>query len=720
MKTKRSVTKRSVNEAVRMHKRIVAAYNMTERPRDQLKKLSECFANFGVNPEENINHLVKVCGELMGADCALYNRLEEDALYSIGVWNVPDGFNPCMKPPEGYICYDLIKKEDVQMFVLRNLLKTKYAKTDPYVKEYGLRTYIGHVVKLGDIRFGALCVVYQKDFVPHNEERQLMGAIASAIATEEQRRKEESYIRRSEEEFRLAFESAKDAIFWADPKTGIIIRCNKAAELLLEKTRDEIIGIHQTDLHPASMKKYHASQFKDHIKMKSAIDAYAEVITKSGKIKPVHITSSTTIVAGRDVIQGIFRDITEIKRNEMTLKRMNRKLLAFNRRLHKLSLKDPHTGLYNHNYFGEIIESEFYRAKRNVQPLSMIMIDIDYFKSLNDAYGHSFGDFILKQFSRKLRKSVRLHDHVIRFGGEEFAIVLPMANRTDALTLAKRIAGFMKGHSFGNKKNSIKLKLSLGVCSYPDDNSIFKSSDFIEVAERILSKAKELGGDRICDVKDIKDNGYFPNKVPEGLGVSFMKRKLSDITMQVNQSLTESIFAFAKTIKCKDRYAGQHVEKTVFYATEIAKKLALPEEDIRIIEQAAILHDLGKIGISEKILLKKKNLTTKEFRKIKDHPKIAIDIIRPIKSLHGLIPLILYHHERWDGNGYPSGLKGREIPVGARIIAIADVYQALTSDRPYRKAFSEKKALSIIRDNSGTQFDPEIAYEFLNILGEKE
>ena len=720
MKTKRGFARRSTNEAVRMHKRIAASYNLAGQSRDQLKKLSECFSNFDVNPEDNIKHLVKVCGELMDADCALYSRLEEKSLTSIGMWNVPDGFNPCIKPPEGYICYDLIKKQDVQMFVLRNLSKTHYAKTDPYVIKYGLQTYIGHVVKLGNIRFGALCVVYKRDFVPHNEERQLIKAIASAIATEEQRRKEEKDIRRSEEEFRLAFENAKDAIFWADPKAGIIIRCNKSAEHLLEKPRDEIVGFHQTNLHPPEKAKFYISQFKEHVRRGSAIDADGEIITKSGRIKPVHITASVTMVGERLVMQGIFRDITERKRAENELKLMNRQLKVLNRRLTRLSLKDPQTGLYNHNYFGELIESEFYRAKRNAQPLSMIMIDIDYFKSLNDAYGHSFGDLILKQFSKKLRKVVRLHDYVIRFGGEEFVILLPASDRLNTLVLARRIADFMKEHSFGDRKNSVKLKLSMAIVTYPDDNSIFKSSDFIEIAERILLAAKENGGDRICCFSDTKNNGASSNGWHEESDISFMKRQLSRITLQVNQSFTESIFAFAKTIKCKDSYTGYHVEKTVFYATEIARRLMLSDENIRLIEQAAMLHDLGKIGISDKILLKKRKLTDLEFKKIKEHPKIGVDIIRSIQFLHGLIPLILYHHERWDGKGYPCGLKGKETPVGARVIAIADVYQALTSDRPYRKALSEKKALDIIRANSGTQFDPDIANEFLNILREKK
>ncbi len=182
----------------------------------------------------------------------------------------------------------------------------------------------------------------------------------------------------------------------------------------------------------------------------------------------------------------------------------------------------------------------------------------------------------------------------------------------------------------------------------------------------------------------------------------------------------ESVFAFAKTLEVKDHATGSHVERTVQFATEIAKALQLSGDEIENIRQAAILHDLGKIGISEKILLKKGKLTPKEFTEIKKHPQIGADIVRPIHFLRGVIPVMLYHHERWDGKGYPNGLKGDEIPVGARIVAVADVYEALVSDRPYRKAFSKREALDIIKAGAGSQFDPDIVTIFLSVVGKEK
>jgi len=215
---------------------------------------------------------------------------------------------------------------------------------------------------------------------------------------------------------------------------------------------------------------------------------------------------------------------------------------------------------------------------------------------------------------------------------------------------------------------------------------------------------------------DIQKDKTSREKQENSSDVGFLRDKIDKLTKEANQSLIEAVLAFAKTLELKDHYTGEHVERTVYYATELARALSLSKNEIERIKQASILHDLGKIGISDKILLKNSKLSKDEFEEIKRHPRIGVDIIRPIQFLHGLIPYILYHHERWDGKGYPNGLKGEDIPIGARIIALADVYQALTSDRPYRKAFSKEEAIKIIQEGAGTQFDPAIVNVFLKVL----
>jgi len=429
-------------------------------------------------------------------------------------------------------------------------------------------------------------------------------------------------------------------------------------------------------------------------------------------------TRKIPIFDGKKVVRvvTVVRDITGQKGSEKELAQLNKELVKSNKKMKELILRDPHTGLYNHRYLQEVIESEFYRARRYVHPLSVIMLDVDYFKSINDVYGHQFGDLVLAQLAKQLKRMVRRYDIVIRFGGEEFLIVSPGAEGPTALTLAQRLLDAIDLYNFGDKKHSVKLKLSIAVASYPEDAAA-KGMDLIGITEKILNKVKEYGGNRVYSSADIKKKPALSSaKEKEGNNVNFLKDKIDKLNKRANQSLIEAVFAFAKTIELKDHYTGEHVEKTVQYATEIARALGLSKEEVERIKEAAILHDLGKIGISEGVLLKESSLTSKEFNIIKKHPQIGVDIIRPIHFLHSIIPLILYHHERWDGKGYPNGLKAEEIPLGARIIAIADVYQALSSDRPYRKACPKDKAVEIIKNGSGTQFDPKIVSVFLKIL----
>jgi len=315
---------------------------------------------------------------------------------------------------------------------------------------------------------------------------------------------------------------------------------------------------------------------------------------------------------------------------------------------------------------------------------------------------------------------VRRCDIVVRFGGEEFIIVSPGIDREQVLSFSQRILESLNLHNFGDKKHKVKLKVSIGAISYPEDRAT-SGMDMVNSADQVLTKAKETGGNRVYLLTDIKKGrGPVSNGRPKAWDVKVLKGKIDKLNKKANQSLTEAILAFAKTIELKDHYTGEHVEITGHYATMIARKLGLTKDEIELIRQASILHDLGKIGISEKILLKKSKLTKEEFEEIKKHPQIGADILRPIHFLRGLIPIIFYHHERWDGKGYPTCIRGEEIPIGARIMAIADVYQALTSDRPYRKAYSKARALKIIKEGAGTQFDPRIAGVFLKILQEKE
>ncbi|MDP2927219.1 MAG: diguanylate cyclase [Candidatus Omnitrophota bacterium] len=416
----------------------------------------------------------------------------------------------------------------------------------------------------------------------------------------------------------------------------------------------------------------------------------------------------------------LLQETNRYKSSELEKSKLNRELIKTNEKLKSISLIDAHTGLYNYRYLQEAIEVEFHQARRYAQNLAIIMLDIDYFKSINDVYGIVFGDLVLKQLAKQLKRMVRRYDILIRYSGEEFIIISPRLNRNIAFNLAQRLLDSLNFINFGNKKHSVKLKMSLSVVSFPEDKAK-NGMDLVNLADVLLNKAKEGGGNRAYSSLDVK-NPFRKGmeKISKVVGIKTLKNTITKLNRQSKQGLSESIFAFAKTLELKDHYTGEHVENTVHFATGVAKELNLPNEDVELIKQATMLHDLGKIGISESILLKKGRLNKKEFEEIKKHPQIGADIIRPIQFLHDLIPFIFYHHERWDGKGYPSGIKGEDIPLGARVIAIADVYQALISDRPYHKAFTKSAAIDIIKKSSGTQFDPRVVSAFLKVVSKEK
>ncbi|MCK9571671.1 MAG: PAS domain S-box protein [Candidatus Omnitrophica bacterium] len=442
------------------------------------------------------------------------------------------------------------------------------------------------------------------------------------------------------------------------------------------------------------------------------------VLTANGKKRLIAWHNSLLFDDNGKVIYLISsgEDITERKAIEQQREKLNQELLKSNDKLKQVSLIDQHTGLFNHNYLQQAAEAEFQRSRRYAHPLSVILLDIDYFKSINDLYGISFGDLVLKQFASELKRMLRKYDIVIRYSGEEFLIISPGISSQQALNLAQRLLETLSFLNFGNKEHQVKLKLSLGVVSFPDDKA-GKGMDLINLAEQIMTKAKESGGNRAYSSADMKKR-FRIGKISKSklASVNLLKNKIDKLTRKTNQDSMESIFAFAKALELKDHYTGEHVEKTVHFASEIAKGLGLPKDELEAIQQAAMLHDLGKIGVSENILLKKGKLNKLEFEEIRKHPQIGADIIRPIRFLHGIIPFIFYHHERWDGKGYPAGIKGDDIPMGARVIAIADVYQALSSDRPYHRAFSKKEAMAIIKNGAGTQFDPRIVNVFIKVM----
>jgi len=691
--------------------------------------ISTDFINIKAEEVDNeINHALQEIGKFVGVDRS-YVFMASDDKASIAVDNAyewcADGVDPQIDKLKG-LSAENFPWWSKKIFNLENIYIPRVDDLPPDAKsekQLFKDQDIQSLIVVPMVYTGALIGFLGFDSVRSEkawseEHITLLRIVGDIFANALQHKKIEDQILKKESFLTSIFESIQDGISILDNDFNII-RVNATMEKWYAHAM------------PLSGKKcYKAYHSRDKIceicptaktieKAEAAYEVVPKEIAGGKRVGWLDLYSFPLFDTKTGKMSGVIeyvRDITDRKNAEDKSERLNKELIKTNSRLKQLALRDLHTGLYNYRYLEEVIEAEFYRARRYAHSLSVVMLDIDYFKSINDVYGLPFGDLVLKQFAQQLKRMVRRYDIVIRFAGEEFIVICPGAERPAALNLAQRILDSLNLYNFGDNKHTVKLKLSIAVISYPEDK-IVKGAGLIELARQMLNKIKDDGGNRVYSSSDTENGkAAVTARHEKSAEVNFLKSKLDKLNKQANQSLIESIFAFAKTIEVKDHYTGEHVEKTVSYATEIARALDLPKEDKERIKQAAMLHDLGKVGISENILLKKGKLTRKEFETIKKHPQIGVDIIRPIQFLNAVIPLMLYHHERWDGKGYPSGLKGEDIPIGARIIALADVFQALISDRPYRKAYTKGEATKIIKEGSGTQFDPQIVNVFLKIL----
>ncbi|MFO8053256.1 MAG: diguanylate cyclase [Candidatus Omnitrophota bacterium] len=406
------------------------------------------------------------------------------------------------------------------------------------------------------------------------------------------------------------------------------------------------------------------------------------------------------------------REFAELKGKNLTLKK---KVLKEEYNSDKLALVDSLTGCHNWRFFLEEAKRQLVRSKRYSEKVSFIGIDIDHFRQINEIYGVSVADKVIGEIVKLLDSNLRKENVVSRWREDEFFIIAPYLDKKNVAVVANRLKNVIASHRFRYRDVSLKIKASIGAISFPED-SISSPKDVTIALDRIIAQAKRKGGNTVVISSRLQTKPDIKKK--DKASIKEMRQKVEKLNILLNKDILDVIYGFARAIEAKDAYTGTHVEYTSKIAKSIARELKLPKNEIEDIEHAAVLHDLGKVGIDGNILSKRGKLTSKERKTIQAHPSIAAEILKDIHGLRGAVPGVLYHHEWFDGTGYPLGLKGDEIPLAARIVAVADVYQALISDRPYRKAYSKEKSIEIIKKESGSHFDPKIVKIFLKVIKE--
>jgi len=358
----------------------------------------------------------------------------------------------------------------------------------------------------------------------------------------------------------------------------------------------------------------------------------------------------------------------------------------------RLALTDPLTGLGNHRHFHERLQRELTQAEQDGAMLSLCLVDIDDFKTINDTHGHPVGDRVLGQVAGRLRQG----GESFRLGGDEFAVLLPGLDAREAVSVARSI---VERVSAAELEQVGQLTVSAGVATYPLQG--IGRDELIRLADSALYWAKEAGKNRARAYEPAYVELKQLQQLAEGTGRAARYRAAASL---------------AKAVDARDTYTGSHSERVGELAARVARRLGLEESQIELTRLAASLHDLGKLAIPEEILRKPSALNESERLVLQRHPQIGF---RMLESL-GVEPVAewaRHHHERWDGDGYPDRLRGEEIPLGARIIFVADAYDAMTSERVYRKPLLPGDALEELEQCSGSQFDPAIVDAFSEEIG---
>jgi diguanylate cyclase (GGDEF)-like protein/PAS domain S-box-containing protein len=409
-------------------------------------------------------------------------------------------------------------------------------------------------------------------------------------------------------------------------------------------------------------------------------------------------------------------DITEAKTASIKLRDANLMLRALNASLVENALRDVQTGVYNYRYLHERLYEEAQRARRYFRSFALIMIDLDFFKAVNDAYGHLFGDAVLKGFADLLKVSVRATDIVVRSGGEEFVVFCPDTDGFGALTTARKIASALKQRPLGNRDRRVTVTASIGIASYPE-TGVFDPMALLNAADQAMYRSKAQGRNRITvfhrEEAETGKTQISTHKNSDGDFILKMTERLRYVNLKNEEVVLESLAPLARRTNEILGYDPGYTDRIVKNVEGLCLKMALPEADAFRARRAALLCNLGFLSLPREVL-RKPSLSEQERALIRRHPFFSIDLVGSIAFLAVLKEDVLAHHEHFDGSGYPRGLKEGMIPMASRMIAVAEAYEAMVSPRPYRaKPLSRKETASAIAKESGRQFDPAVVACFL-------
>ncbi len=386
------------------------------------------------------------------------------------------------------------------------------------------------------------------------------------------------------------------------------------------------------------------------------------------------------------------------------------------------AVTDSMTGLYNRRYFEEFIKKEAIRSERQNQHFTVIGLDLDHLKQINDVYGHNYGDIAIKAIAEVLKNNARSIDVAARMGGEEFNLILPGVDSAGGLVAAERIRKAIEGVQLEKIGH---ITASVGVATYLEHSDDL--DELLELTDQAMYESKRNGRNRVTLAKPAKETSWqdiaiktyidilTKHRIPIDETTSkLLTQKLREININ-NEKLYQVADALVSTYN-PDHNDGS-IKQKILLGTLLAKRFDLSKADIDKLKIAILLYDIGNTMIPKELLNKTEPLSEEEKESIKQHPVIAArEILKPISNISNIIPIIEKHHENWNGTGYPDNIKGEEIPIESQIILIIDSYFALLEKRPYRDAMTKDAALKTITGEINTKWNERLASEFISIV----
>lgn len=515
---------------------------------------------------------------------------------------------------------------------------------------------------------------------------------------------ERAYLER--EKLRLILNCASEYCIIACDLAGRILSYSDGGLNILGWRSDEVVGKMNMARLLTEGAPITVEQIWNAVAADGFFEAEIDLVHKDGRLFPALLTISPLKGPEGELAGyvGVIKDITEMKAVQESLEKAKGDLERANEELARLAATDYLTGLTNRRQATLLLEHEVVRNRRSGKSVSVVLMDLDHFKTINDNHGHEAGDEVLRHVADRMRSRLRAGDIIARYGGEEFLLVLPESTLEGAASVAEGVRRRLYDTPIQYGDVAVRVSSSFGVAtSDPREN---QTCDLlVRMADEAMYCAKNLGGNRVVTWNLVREGQVAPT-LASSKEVRGIEKRVEAIAQHTDEAVLEDLYHLVESLDARSVYSRSQSRHVARYAVTIAREVGLSADAVEAVYRAAMLRDIGRNAISADMLWKAGPLSKDEWAIVCQHPVVSVKILSRLKFLKQEIFIIRHHHERPDGRGYPDCLSGDAIPIESRIVAAAEALEAMTRARPHRPALTLAEALQQLRGGAPQQFDP--------------